>query len=172
MSKQIIKPVLCWVVAAWVFSLGSPVALAQLPPALSPWLHMSDRPRGDLGNYLGVVKPQQNLMKSSASQSSQIQQQQRALQELLRPSDAGSGTGTSARNLGGAAGNIAGGATPTGGAPDARNVLAPPREIPRAQKNPAGFNQYLHYYPPYAMSRRPVPNFSSSGYTSTSARRR
>jgi len=170
MSKQIIKSVLYSLVVVWVVSLGSPIALAQLPPALSPWLHMADRPRSDLGNYLGVVKPQQNLMKSSASQSNQIQQQQRALQELLRaPASSGTGIGSSARNLGSATGNITGGATPTGGAPDVHNVLAPPREIPKAQKNPAGFNQYLHYYPQYAMPRRPVPDFSSIG---SPARRR
>ena len=168
MSKQIIKSVLCWAVAALALSVGSPVVFAQLPPALSPWLHMSDRPRNDLGNYLGAVKPQQNLMRSAASQANQLQSQQQALQNLLQATpNTGGGGATGAKNLASST-PIA----PTSGATNARDVLAPPRELPRMQKNPAGFDQYLHYYPPYAMSRRPVPNFSSSGYTSTSARRR
>jgi hypothetical protein len=161
------KSILYSLVAALVISAGGSSAFAQLSPPLSPWLRMDDRPRSSLGNYLGTVQPQQGLMKSSASQTSQIQAQQRALQSMLQaPSSSGSGTrATGASNLANTT-PIA----PTGGALAMRDVLAPPREIPRVQ-NPAGFDQYLHYYPPYSMTRRPVPNFSTTGYSTVGRRR-
>ena len=158
MSKRIAKSVLCFLVVVLIVSVRGPAVLAQTSPPISPWLGMFDRPSNPtLGNYLGNVRPQQNSMKSSASQTSQIQSQQRALQDLMRAPNT-VGTATGAQNLGSTT-PIA----PTGGATNARDVLAPPRELPRGQKNPAGFNQYLHYYPPYAMPRKPVPNFSSTG---------
>ena len=161
MSKQIVKSVLCLLGVALAVSAGGSSVSAQTSPPISPWLGMFDLPSNPtLGNYLGNVRPQQNLMRSSASQASQIQSQQRALQELLRtPATGSGGVPSGERNLGSAT-SIA---STTGGAASARDVLAPPREIPRMQKNPAGFDQYLHYYPMYSMQRKPVPNFSSTG---------
>jgi hypothetical protein len=154
MQKQITKSVLCSLVAALaVLAMASP-AFAQLPPPISPWMGMFDRPRSELGNYLGNVRPQQNLMRAAASHANQLQSQQRALQAMQQSQGLG-GAGT--RNL------MEGAAAPPGGASSMRDVLPPPREIPRAQRHPAGFNQYLHYYPAHSLPRRPVPNFSPAG---------
>ena len=158
MSKQIIKSVLCLLVAGLAMSATGSSANAQSSSPISPWMGMFDRPRSDLGSYLSNVRPQQDMMRSSASQANMIQSQQRALQSLLQTPSAGTG-GSADRILAGASPP----ATAGGGAMDARSVLAPPRELPRAQRSPAGFNQYLHYYPPSAMQRKPVPNFSSTG---------
>ena len=160
MSKQILKSVLYVFVAVLSVSVVSSSATAQLPPPVSPWMHMFDRPSNPaLGNYLGNVRPQQNLMRDTASQAVQLQMQQQALQALQMQGSGQSGSGTTARNLTGAAPAAA----PAGGATSMRDVLAPPREIPSVQRNPAGFNQYMHYYPPNSMPRRPVPQFSSTG---------
>ena len=149
MMKQIITPVLCSLFLLTV--LGSS-ALAQLPPPVSPWMGMFDQQRSPLGNYLSNVKPQQDMMRAYATQQSQMQAQQRALQALGSGS---SGGGSGSRDLATISGGGGGAGFPT--------VLAPPREIPSVQRNPAGFNQYLHYYPPNAMPQRQVPNFSSAG---------
>ena len=127
---------------------------AQLPPPVSPWMGMFDRPLNPtFGNYLGNVRPRQELQRTQAAQTSQLQTQQRALQALQQGGGAAS---TSARDL------VGGAVAPAGGATSLRDVLAPPRERPSMQ-SPAGFNQYLHYYPPGSMPRRPVPNFSTQG---------
>ena len=140
MLRQIVKSVLCLLVAVLAVSAVGSSASAQSPP-MSAWLHMSDRPSNPtLGNYLGNVKPQQDLAKVTAAQAQQIQSQQRALQALQLQGNTGGGGsgGTGSRNL-------VAGTTPTGGAANMRDVLAPPREIPSVQRNPAGFNKYLHY---------------------------
>jgi hypothetical protein len=154
MSKQIIKSVLCLLVAVLTVSIVSPSALAQLPPPVSPWMGMFDRPTSPtLGNFLGNVRPQQDLMRAATAHVNQMQAQQRALQALQTPQGGLGAGGAGGRNLAG----------PAGGGSSAQYVLAPPRVIPRAQRSPAGFNQYLHYYPSHSMPRRPVPNFSSTG---------
>jgi len=161
MLKQYVRTILYSLFAALAVSVVGSVANAQSSPPISPWMGMFDRPNNPtLGNYLGNVRPQQEMMRSSASQASQIQSQQRALQSLLQPPSGGGapGSGSGAQNLARASSVAA-----SGGASDVRNVLAAPREVPRAQRNPAGFNQYLHYYPPYAMQRKPVPNYSATG---------
>ena len=115
-----------------------------------------DRSPGSLDNYNRVVKPQQDMMKAYAAQQSQMQSQQKALQALQNGSGGGNGgSGTGARDLAGA----------TAASPGAAGnmLLSPPREIPSTQRNPAGFNQYLHYYPQNSLPRRPVPNFSQVG---------
>ena len=159
MLKQVVKSVLCLLVAALVGSVVSPPAFAQLPPPISPWMGMFERPHNPtLGNFLGTVRPQQNVMRAAAAHADQLQAQQRALQALQQQQQQQTAGGTTgARTLAG------GTAAPTGGAMSARDVLAPPRELPRTQRNPAGFNQYLHYYPAHSMPRRPVPNFSATG---------
>jgi hypothetical protein len=164
MSRKIVKWVLCSLVAVLVISMGQHSAFAQLPPPLSPWLRMENRPRSGLGNYLDIVKPQQNYIRSSASQASQIQSQQQALQSMLQAPVTSSAT-SGARNL---ATTVP--SAPTSGAMALRDVLAPPQEIPSGQY-PARFNQYLNYYPPYSMQRRPVPNFSQTGYSTIGRRR-
>ena len=147
MLKQIAKPVLYSLGVTLALSVMGLSAFAQLQPAISPWMGMMDRSRGTgpLGNYLSNVKPQQDMMKAYAGQQSQLQTQQQTLQSLQgRPGG------------GGAAGNLGGGG-PSG--QDNKSVLNPPREIPSSM-NPAGFNQYLHYYPPGSLPRRPAPYFS------------
>jgi len=161
MLKQFVNPVLCSLIAALAVSVASPSVFAQSSSPISPWMRMFDSPTNPtLGSYLGNVRPQQEMMRSSAAQANQMRQQQQALQSLLQtPSGGGApGTGSGAQNLARASA-----VAPPGGATDVRQVMAPPREVPRAQRNPAGFNQYLHYYPPYAMPRKPVPNFSATG---------
>ena len=154
MLRQIIKLVLCLPVAIGAVSMASPSAFAQLSPSMSPWMQMFDRPNNPmLGNYLGNVRPQQDMMKAYAAQANQIQSQQRALQALQAPGGSSETMGT--RNLSSAT-------APTGGTSSMQAVLEPPRTIPSVQ-SPAGFNQYMHYYPPNSMPRRPVPNFSSTG---------
>jgi hypothetical protein len=154
MSKQIIKPILCSLAITLSLNAMSLSVFAQLPPAMSPWLKLFDEPSGPLGPYLSNVKPQQELARAQAAQASQLQAQQRALQALQQSGSSGGGTGPRELEAG------IGGGGKSGGIP---TILAPPREIPRVQRNPAGFNQYLHYYPPHALTRKPVPNFSSTG---------
>ena len=155
MLNQFTKPVLRSLIAIWAISVMVSVAVAQtpLPPAVSPWMGMFDRSRGTstLDNYTRNVKPQQDAMRAFASQANQIQSQQQMLRSLQAPGSSGS------TPLGSA------GSPAVGGASSMREILAPPREIPSAQRNPAGFNQYLHYYPAGGMPRRPVPNFSTTG---------
>jgi len=161
MLKQFVRTVLCSLLAALAVLAACSSVSAQSSPPISLWMGMFDRPNNPaLGNYLGNVRPQQQMMKSSATQASQIQSQQRALQSLLQaPAGGGApGTGGGSQNLARASA-----VAPPGGAADARQVLAPPREVPRAQRNPAGFDQYLHYYPQYSMQRKPVPNYSTTG---------
>jgi len=160
MLKQFVRTVLCLLFAALAVSVAIPTAFAQSSSPISPWMGMFDRPRSDLGPYLSNVRPQQDMMRSSAMQANQMRQQQQALQSMLQPPSGGGvpGTGSGAQNLARASA-----IAPPGGAADVRQVMAPPREIPRAQRSPAGFNQYLHYYPPYAMQRKPVPNYSATG---------
>ena len=154
-KNQFVKSVLCLLVAAWIFSVMTSSIYAQLQPRVSPWMHMFDRPNNELGNYLGTVRPQQNLMREQAAQAQQLQSQQRALQALQLGSGGSSGdSGTGSRNLVGTTGSPSG---------KEEMLLSAPGIIPRMQRNPAGFNQYLHYYPPGAMPRNPVPNFSSTG---------
>lgn len=157
MLRRCVKSVLCLLVAVLSVAAVSPSASAQLPPPISPWMGMFDRSRGPgtLDNYNRNVRPQQDMMKAYANQASQIQAQQQVLQALQAQSGGSSGGGMGARDLTGTTG---GGSSPTRDI-----VLAPPQEIPSAQRNPAGFNQYLHYYPQGSMPRRPVPNFSSPG---------
>jgi len=153
MLKQVVKSIPCLLAVALVVSVASPSAFAQLPPPISPWMGMFERPQNPtLGNFLGTVRPQQNMMRAATVHAGQLHAQQQALRALQME-----GGATGARTLAG------GTAAPTGGAAAARDVLAPPRELPRTQRNPAGFNQYLHYYPAHSMPRRPVPNFSATG---------
>ena len=157
MQKRFIKPVLCSLVAALTFLAASSSVLAQLQPPVSPWLGMMDRSRspGGLDNYNRNVRPQQDALRAYAAQQSQNAAMARELQSLQGGGGAGeSGSGVGPRDF-----------TGGGGAPGAGGnmLLAPPREIPSTQRNPAGFYQYLHYYPTGALPRRPVPNFSQTG---------
>ena len=159
MLKQIVllkKTILCLLVVVLTFLVMSSSALAQLPPPISPWMGMFDRTRypGSISPYHQNVKPQQDMMRAYAAQSSLLQSQQQALRTLQSSSGGGGvGSGINPRDL-----------TDTGiagtGAPTKDMLLAPPREIPSMQRNPAGFNQYLHYYPPGSLPHQPVPNFS------------
>jgi len=165
MLKQFVKLVLCLAVVSQAIPVMSHSAFAQtgLPPAVSPWMQMLDRSRSGshLDNYNRLVRPQQDAMRAYADQQSQLQAQQRALSAMQ--------SGGSGGNIGSGGANTRtlvtpdGGATgrPTGAANDM--LLSPPREIPRTQRNPAMFNQYLHYYPAHALPRRPVPQFSQTG---------
>jgi hypothetical protein len=132
----------------------SPSVFAQLSPPIRPWMGMMDRNRdaGTLDNYNRLVKPQQDMMRAYAAQENQLRAQQRALQAMQGGGVSG-GSGTGARDLSASGSGIVGG----------KLLLAPPREIPSMQRNPAGFDQYLHYYPANAFPRKPVPNFSSAG---------
>ena len=156
MLKRFIRPILGSLLVAWFLPVMSNSVFAQLPPPISPWMGMFDRNRtsGTLGPYLSNVRPQQDMMKAYAAQSSQIQAQQRVLQSLQ------SGTGSS----GGSSGSMDLSGV-LGGSSGSQNkeLLQPPREIPSTQRNPAGYYQYLHYYPQHSLPRRPVPYFSSSG---------
>jgi len=160
MLKQFVKPVLCLVVVSLAIPVMSRSAFAQssLPPTISPWMRMLDRSRDGSGmdNYNRLVKPQMDLMRAHADQQNQLQAQQQALRAMQNSGNAGNvgSGGTNTRTL------VTSGSGPSGASNN--NLLAPPREIPRMQ-NPAGFNQYLHYYPPHAMPRRPVPQFSPTG---------
>jgi len=160
MLNQFIKPVLCSLVVSLTISVVSPSAFAQLPPARSPWLDMFNNPGATSmsDSYLRTVKPQQEMMKAFAAQASQLQTQERALRAMQAPNGGGSGT-PPAMNAG--ALGLSGGAA-SGGSTE-RNVLSPPRELPSTQRNPAGFQQYLHYYPAYGLPRKPVPNYSVTG---------
>jgi hypothetical protein len=133
----------------------SDLAVAQLQPAISPWMGMFDRNRGagSLGPYLSNVRPQQDMRKAYAAQASQLQSQQQALKSLQ---GGGGGGGSSPMDLSGVMG---GGSAGT----QDKTLLQPPREIPSTQRSPAGFYQYLHYYPSNSLPRRPVPYYSTSG---------
>ena len=164
MLKQLVKPVLCLVIVSLAIPAMSRPVFAQgtLPPAISPWMRMLDRSRDGqhLDNYNRLVRPQQEQMRASAEQQRQLQAQQQALRAMQSSGGGSSGGGGSmTRDL------LAPGGSSVGHPSSAANnmVLSPPREIPRAQRNPAGFNQYLHYYPPHALPRRPVPQFSPTG---------
>ena len=161
MLKRFVKTVLCSLFATlMVFVAGSSVCAQSSP--LSPWMGMFDRPNNPaLGSYLGNVRPQQNMQKAYSAQMSQIQAQQQALQALSRSSTTAGGT--TARDLVGGSTGTSAGLGAAGGATNARDTLAPPREVPRVNQNPAGFNQYLHYYPQRSMPRQPVPNYSVTG---------
>ena len=151
-QKQSVRAIQYSLMAVLTFLVLSSTALAQLSSPISPWMGMFDRNRGPgtISNYHQNVKPQQDLLKAYTAQQNQMQSQQQALQALQ---SGGSGGGAGPRNL-----------TGPGGAPvGAGGVLSPPREIPSMQRNPAGFNQYSHYYPQSSMPRRPVPNFSTTG---------
>lgn len=142
---------------ALVFSLSSITVYAQLPQRISPWLLMMDRSRNTSGldNYNRLVKPRQEMLRSYADQASQIQLQQQALRSMQ------SGTGGGSTGLPNSVGLTVGGAA-EGGAPTNGMLLSAPREIP-SSRSPAGFNQYLHYYPAGGLPRQPVPNFSTAG---------
>jgi hypothetical protein len=114
-----------------------------------------DRSSGTLGPYHSNVKPQQDMMKAYSAQQNQLRAQQQALKTLQ------GGTGSSGGSSGSVdlSGVLGGGST---GSQD-KSLLQPPREIPSTQRNPAGFYQYLHYYPQHSLTRRPVPNFSPTG---------
>jgi len=154
MLRRLVQPVLCsLIVASWA---GSSV-FAQLPPPISPWMGMFDRSRNTSGidNYNRVVRPHQDMLKAYAAQESQLQAQQQALRVLQQGGDGyGSSGGVGVRDLAG---------VPSGSSSGGSMLLSAPRELPRTQRNPAGFNQYLHYYPPGSLPRQPVPNFSSTG---------
>ena len=158
-QKNVFKPVLyLLVVVLTLLAVGSP-ASAQLPPPISPWMGMFDRNRNpsSISNYHQYVKPQQDMMRAYAAQASQLQNQQQALQALQSSGGLGGDSG-GARDMTGAS------ISPSGGGSDGRNMLlSAPREIPSTQRNPAGFNQYLHYYPSGSLPRQPVPNFSTTG---------
>jgi len=149
------RPVLGLLVSVLVSLAVSSSAFAQLSPPLSPWLGMMDRGRGpgQLDPYNRVVKPQQDLMKAYATQTRQLQSQQQALQALQSGSSGGS---AGPRDLA-----AAGFGPPSGVSKDM--LLNPPRELPSTQRNPAGFNQYLHYYPASSLPRRTVPYYSQVG---------
>ena len=154
MRRRFIKPVLCSLVVALTLLAASSSVFAQLPPPISPWMGMMDRTRSPSGldNYNRNVRPQQDLMRAYAAQQSQNAAMARELQSLQGGGAGGSGGGVGPRDLTG------------GGASGARtDLLMPPKEIPSTQRNPAGFYQYLHYYPTGALPRRPVPNFSQTG---------
>ena len=152
MLKQFVKTVLGALAVILVVQVMGLSAFAQLPPAMSPWLGLSDPPSNRaLGTYLGDVKPKQDMLKAYAAQARQIQSQQQALQAMQNNGSSGGSSG--ARDL------VGGGAAMGSNNP----LLAPPREIPTVQRNPAGFYQYLHYYPAQGLPRQPVPNFSSTG---------
>ena len=153
MLKHFTKLIPSLLSVALVFTVSVSSASAQLQPRISPWMHMFDRQDSALGNYLGSVKPHQDLLRAQAAQAQQIQSQQRALQALQ---SGGATGGAGPRDL--MVGGAGSAASSAGG-----TVLLPPREIPRANRNPAGFNQYLHYYPPGTLPRQPVPNFSATG---------
>ena len=160
MLKQISKLVLTSLAVALVCNGLSSVAFAQLPPARSPWLDMFNNPGASsmTDGYLRIVKPQQDMMKASAAQARQIQLLQAQQNALQAPG--GGGASGSSMAMGAGALGLTGS---PGSASSARNVLAPPQELPSTQRNPAGFQQYLHYYPAYSMPRKPVPNFSATG---------
>ena len=155
MRKRFKKPVLCLLVAALVFLAADSSAWAQLQPTISPWMGMLDRSRtpGSLDNYNRNVRPQQDALRAYATQQSQNAAMARELQSLQGGGAGGSGGGVGPRDF-------AGGGSPGAGG---NMLLAPPREIPSTQRNPAGFYQYLHYYPPGSLPRRPVPNYSAAG---------
>jgi hypothetical protein len=154
MFNQFTKTILGLLTVALITYATSGLTFAQPSPPMSPWLGMLDKSRnpGQLDPYLRNVRPQQDMMKAYAAQASQIQNQQRALQALQ---DSGGGAGSNARSLAGGA------AAPTSS--QGNTLLQPPREIPSTQRNPAGYYQYLHYYPPNSLLRRPVPNYSQAG---------
>jgi uncharacterized membrane protein YgcG len=158
MLKQFAKSVLCLLIVVWTVLAASSSSFAQLSPPISPWMGMVDRSRepGMLDNYNRLVKPQQDMLKAYVAQENQLKAQQRALQSMQSGSGSSGGGTTGSRDLSGSGssgGGIAGG----------NILLHPPREIPSAQRNPAGFYQYLHYYPANGLPRQPVPNFSSVG---------
>ena len=155
-QKKIVTLVQCLLIVVLTFLVVCSSAFAQLPPPISPWMGMFDRNRGpgSISNYHHNVKPQQDMMRAYAAQANQLQSQQQALQTLQ--SGMGSGGGGGGSGIGSR--DLAGVAVATDDM-----LLAPPREIPRMQRNPAGFNQYLHYYPPGSLPRQPVPNFSQAG---------
>ena len=157
-QKRVFKPVL-YLLVVLTLPVAGPSASAQLPPPVSPWMGMFDRNRNpsSISNYHQYVKPQQDMMKAYAAQASQLQSQQQALQALQSSGGYGGGSG-GARDMTGAS------VSPNGGGSDGKNMLLlAPREIPSTQRNPAGFNQYLHYYPSGSLPRQPVPNFSATG---------
>ena len=161
MLRRSVKSVLYVLVSTLFVCIASSPASAQLQPRISPWMGMFDAPRGELGNYHTVVRPHQDLLRAQQAQTRQLRAQQQALQALQSGPAMGGGHGgptAAARHLG------LGGAAGGGGAAGMSSVgvvpLMPPREIPRTQRSPAGFNQYLHYYPPRSMPRHPVPSFS------------
>jgi uncharacterized membrane protein YgcG len=162
LKQQHITTFLGLLIAAWTLLVAIPPVSAQLQPSISPWMGMFDRSPSSGGisnNYLRNVRPQQEMMRSYAAQANQLQAQQQALRALQNSGGGGgSAGGTGSRDLMGAAAG-GGGSSGAGG----NTLLSPPREIPRAQRNPAGFNQYLHYYPSGSLPRQPVPNFSSAG---------
>jgi len=171
MLKQFVKSILCLVVVTLAIPMMSRSVLAQTSPAISPWMQMLNRSRepGQLDNYNRLVKPQQDAMKAYANQQSQLQAQQQALRAMQSGADGSSGGGSGSRNL------LTPGGSPSGGSSSAANnlLLSPPREIPSTQRNPAVYTQYLHYYPPQSMWRRPVPYYSpaAGGYSTTGGRR-
>jgi len=120
---------------------------------------LNRREHGQVDNYNRLVKPQQDLMKAYAAQQSQLQAQQQALKAMQSSPSGGSGSGTGSRDI------LSPGGGSSGGSSGATNnlLLSPPREIPSTQRSPATFTQYLHYYPPQSMVRRPVPYFSPTG---------
>lgn len=154
MRKRFVKTVFGVLIITWAFQVMSVSAFAQLSPPINPWLGMSNRNRASavLGPYLGVVKPQQDLIKAYAAQSGQIQSQQQALRDLQ-----GGNSGGSFGVMDFSAAND------EQSDANKKMILAPPQEIPKSQRNPAAFNQYLHYYPPNSLLRYPVPYFSPTG---------
>lgn len=159
MQKQFIRTTLCVLAILLTFQVTSLAAFAQSSPALSPWLGLLDRSRdaSGLDNYNRLVKPRQQMLRNYANQASQIQAQQRALRSLQSNTGVSSGgSAMGSRDLLNAASS---GITDGSGK---NMLLSAPREIPSSQA-PAGFNQYLHYYPSGGLIRQPVPNFSSTG---------
>jgi hypothetical protein len=150
MRKQIQKSVLYVSLVILTLLVVSSSAQAQLSPSMSPWLEMNRTGNtSPLGNYLGIVRPMQEAARANAATASAIQSNERALAAMQD-----SAGGGAPLTLGGA-----GRSAPGGGISP---FLEPPREIP-SRLNPAGFDQYLHYYPNANMQRRPVPNFSRPG---------
>ena len=159
--KKNIQAVLYLQVVVLAFFAMSFSAFAQLPPPISPWMGMFDRTRGpgSISPYHQNVRPQQDAMRAYAAQANQLQSQQQALRALQSGgmtggSSSGGGSGIGPRDLAGMSGVAV-------AADDM--LLAPPREIPSMQRNPAGFNQYLHYYPPHSLPRKTAPYFSPTG---------
>ncbi|MGL4594278.1 MAG: hypothetical protein ACRCUY_06070 [Thermoguttaceae bacterium] len=119
--------------------------LAQLPPALSPWLQLNNfNPGGLLDNYHTFVQPLQQSQSNFQQQNQQLQQ----LEYQARQSQA-----PSSQLLQGGAG--------FGGVGSETLLNAPRKSQSIGGAKGAGFNQYLHYY--QGLPQGGVPKYGFSG---------